>query len=305
MDKRKGIAFQNFVAQVERAFSSRDNVQIESPKFISDVDSESRREFDIFITSKFGGYHELTTAIEVREHSEPLSTPDIEAFSNKCDRNGIGRKVMVSPRGANPAAEKLAAKQGVTIMTLAQAEAFDWLAIDFFTEFRRTFRDASFHVEMPEGVPVPSGNWELLDETGSIVTADGLAAAVRDAVPPDAIDDLRVTPKLVLATFANKFVLRTSTGAVLPVAKVVGKTSYTTSVTAIPLTLHTYTGSGAGAGVDLSFATGDVRFGPASGKIMFARQADGSIDVTWQPNPEQLPKGRARRKLLAPRRSND
>lgn len=39
MDKRKGIAFQNFVAQVEKAFAARDTVTIETSKFITDIDS--------------------------------------------------------------------------------------------------------------------------------------------------------------------------------------------------------------------------------------------------------------------------
>jgi hypothetical protein len=301
-DKRKGIAFQNFVAQVEKAFAARDNVTVETGKFITDIDSGSRREFDVFITSKFGGYHELTTAIEVKEERDAIGVPEIEAFLSKCGRNNISHKVMVSPKGANPAAVKLAAKTGVTIMTMAQAEAFDWLAIDAFTEHRRTFGDSTFHVEMGKGEPTPEGDWVLIDKNGEEVTADKLAKALHAAVSNDDPNDLHEGARTLDITFTDQFAVRTPDGVVYPVEKVVGKTSYTTTVTAIPLTLHEYTGAGAGDGVKLAFAAGDLKIGETGGKLVFARQSDGTTDITWQPDPAEIEKPKAVRRPRPPRR---
>lgn len=288
-DKRKGIAFQNFVGMIEKAFAVRDNVTVEVGKFITDVDSESRREFDVWIVSKFGGYHELVTAIEVKDEKTVIGVPDVEGFLSKCGRNNINQKVMVSSKGSNPAAEKLAAKTGVTLMTMAQAEAFDWITMDAFNEYRRHFHSTDFRVILAKGVATPEGEWELLDETGELVTRQMLMQTVHDAIP---MGDFNVPdgPQTYGIELTNEFSMRTAGGEILPVSKVIGATTFTIEVVPRPLTLHRYTGSGAGEGTNLSFASGDMKIGEINGKLVFARQSDGSTDVSWQPNPADLKK---------------
>lgn len=301
VDKRKGIAFQNFVAMVEKAFAARDNVTVEAGKFITDIDSESRREFDVWIVSKFGGYHEVITAIEVKDEKTPIGVPEVEAFLSKCGRNNIHRKVMVSSNGSNPAAERLAAKRGVTLMTMAQAEAFDWLAIDAFTERRRTFGDNEFHVEMAKGATLPDGKWDLLDEAGDVVTHDRLNEFLHRTVPWPDDDSYPDAPVTVPVLVQGDFTVRASDGSLHGVERVWLRTTYTVAINAIPLSLHTYNGSGAGEGVNLSFAAGDLKLGDINGKLMFTRMPDQSTNISWQPNPADLKPARKPTRMAAPK----
>jgi hypothetical protein len=300
VDKRKGIAFQNFVAIVERAFAVRDNVTVEVGKFITDIDSGSRREFDIWIVSKFGAYHELVTAIEVKDEKTPIGVPDVEAFITKCDRNNINRKVMVSSKGANPAAVQLAARWGVTLMTMAEAEAFEWLAIDAFTERRRTFGNNEFHVEMAEGATVPDGKWDLLDEAGDVVTHDRLNEFLHRTVPWPEDDNYPDAPVTVPVLVQGDFTLRASDGSLHAVERVSVRTTYTVTINAVPLSLHTYSGSEAGEPVYLSFAAGDLKLGEINGKLMFTRMPDQSTNISWQPNPADLKPQAKPRKVPRP-----
>lgn len=295
-DKRKGIAFQNFVAMVEKAFATKDNVSVESGKFITDIDSESRREFDVWIVSKFGGYHEVVTAIEVKDEKTPIGVPEVEAFLSKCGRNNINRKVMVSSKGANSAAVKLAARTGVTLMTMSEAEAFDWIRPEGFTEHRRAFSDITFHVELPEGLPLPEGDWDLLDETGTPVTTEALKVALHEAD----FSGVGEGEHAVGVELANEFTVRTADGEVFPVAKVVGRATLTVEVKPLVMTLHSYVGSGAGEGVNLSFASGDLQIGPMKGKLVMARRDDGSTEVSWQANPSKT-KAPGSVRLVAPK----
>ncbi|WP_426029702.1 restriction endonuclease [Caulobacter sp. DWP3-1-3b2] len=285
-DKRQGIPFQNFVAQIEHAYATNGNVIVESPKFITDMDSGSRREFDVFITATFGAGHQATTAIEVKDKGGAIGVPEVEAFLSKCGRNNISCKVMVSPKGANAPALQLAAKHGVTIITMAEAEKFDWIAITALTEHRRTFGDSTFHVEMAPGVPTPDSPFELLDEAGDVVTAEVLASGMHRALPFRKDDSEAVGPHSVLVNFTDNFSVRLLNGDILPVARVQGESAYTVEVKQVPFAFHTYTGDGAGKGIDLSFASADVRVGPHDGKMVLARREDGTTDVSWQIDPE-------------------
>ncbi len=300
-DKRKGIAFQNFVAQVERAFAANQSVEVVSPKYITDLDSDSRREFDVWIVASFGAGHEVITAVEVKDEATKIGVPEVEAFLSKCARNNINAKVMVSPKGANAAALRLAQKRNVRIMTMAQAEAFDWLAMTALKEHRRVFGPAEFHVELGEGVIVPEGPTELLDANGEVVGADDLAAALHRSLPQDKDEEASDHPKGVCITFTDEFKLRASGDRIYPVHRVFGLATYTTELNSIPLALHTYTGKGGGEGVNLSFATADLQIGGVGGKVVFARQADGSTDISWQPNPGEIPKAAPTRKPRRPR----
>lgn len=186
-------------------------------------------------------------------------------------------------------------------MTMAQADAFDWFAMDAFTERRRRFEPTNIHVRMGEGEPMPEGSWELLDEQGDLVTTERLMEFIHEIVPWDDEDKLPDSPKTVGIVLQNEFTVRTPDGRLYKAHQVEAEVTYTIAIEAKAFTLHKYTGSGTGEGVDLSFASTDLKIGDINGKFVFARQADGTTDISWQPDPADLKPPKPVRRRRAPK----
>ena len=146
---RQGEDFQKLVAYLERAVADQPNVTIESPKFIPDKVTGDLREHDIVIAQRFP-QREITTAIECRDLSRPVTVNQVEAFHTKCEDTGINKRVIVSSAGFYKTTRKKAERYGIDCLTFAQVEKVDW-----FEQTEMTFRKRHVrHVDMKIGAPL-------------------------------------------------------------------------------------------------------------------------------------------------------
>jgi len=282
-DKRKGIAFQNLVAQIERAFSLQDGATVESPKFITDRHTGGKREFDIFITAK-AGYHVMTTAIEVKDEKKVVGVPHVEAFNNKCDRNNVGRKVMVSSAGFAETARKLAAQTGVTLMTLSEAHSFDWVGDAVFVHVERKYEPIDVRLLFAPG-DEPQGEYKVLNAAGDEVTLQNFLDAVDAAIPRESGASLPPAEvQQARVNFLEPLTAVTRSGSRHAVIEAYAEVGFWHVHHYQPYKLHSYSGDGG----EFDVATTPMEVGGIAGKMMMTR-SDERISLSWVPDQPLKP----------------
>jgi hypothetical protein len=237
MDKRQGIPFQNFVGTIMRTFAGSENVTVEVGKVIPDDATGRARDFDIYITAKFGP-HTMATAIECKDKGRPIDVPAVEAFSKKCQRHGIGRMVMVSSSGFTNTAHEVAKAEHVMLMTLKEAETFDWMPKPVL--MTRQKRLGRVHMTFDtDGQPCPSP-FVIFDTDGVEATPMDL---IRSCESP-LVDSLEL-PEGVQTEYhkvLGPFVLIDPNGNKVTAKAALLEINYTWSESAEPLALHSYSG---------------------------------------------------------------
>jgi hypothetical protein len=126
MSPREGRSLEKLVERLEKALSSSENVKIESPKKLIDIVTGRKREHDVVITID-QGHHHVLISMECRERTRKVGSPQIEAFSKKCDHTGIDQGVIVSTSGFTKPALKKAKMEGIRCLSLGEALGFNWM----------------------------------------------------------------------------------------------------------------------------------------------------------------------------------
>lgn len=276
--ERPGIAFQNFVAVLERALSVREGVSVESSKRLPDKDTGRLREHDVVITWT-SGHHTLITAIECKDTGRKVGVPEVEAFSRKCERTGVHHRVMVSANGFAETARTKADAFDIQCMTLTEASAFDWMGFEFFVRFAREFGHLNATVFFKDNV-APNEPFKVFDAANVQMTSKELVSVVQQALPhsEDMESLVGVATPIRLRVQTIGWHGEDETGAHFPVDYVEIETSFTVTRSTSPARLHSYEGSGA----SYTIASTDVDLGEQKGKIVFIRD-DEKIRVYWTP----------------------
>lgn len=123
---KKGRSLELLVEKLERQLASDENVLIESPKKIRDIQTGKLREHDVVLTYN-QAHHELLVAIECKDRSRPVGVPDIEAFSNKCRYTNINQGIVVSSSGFAKTALEKADSMGIRCLELKEVESVSFL----------------------------------------------------------------------------------------------------------------------------------------------------------------------------------
>lgn len=270
VDKRPGIAFQDFVAMLERLLADDASATVYSPKRLRDRDTGRWREHDVVITWR-RQHHQILTALECKDTGRKIGVPAVEAFAKKCEKTGIHHGVIVSSQGFTGSATLKAAALNITLMELKDAEAFPWMGIDFVVQDTRQFGHMDVFVECQ--TTCPSGEFTLIDTVGKEVSSDALHATIQANLPFDSRDDLVGTVKLLHITMNTQdWRARDSDGIEHLVDKIEVRTTLTIIRKIKPFTLHTY--AGPHAGIDV--ATAEISAGGMSGKIVLLHGEEGT-----------------------------
>lgn len=196
---RKGRWLEKVVAAIEGGLlhARGQVVDIQSPGFLPDKHSGTRREHDVLVTMTLG-HHLLTVAIECRDRRRKLGGDEVEAFAAKCHATGVSNAVMVSRRGFRPGALKKALANNIECFLLTDTESLPWFAPDtpaVFTNRKLVachlqFRAHCEHFALKE----------LIDYEGNAVDMDGYKRRAGHSIPNEVLNE---RPRLIRARVPN------------------------------------------------------------------------------------------------------
>lgn len=283
---KPGKELERLVATLERTLAASSAI-IEAPsRSLLDRDTGKPREHDVLITWDHG-HHQIITAIECRDRARPVGVPDVEAFADKCDATGVHSGVIVSSSGFRQTARMKASARSITCMDLADVDAFDWLAIDHITGFRRQFGHMDVKVMFQENQPAEIA--KIFDECGNEVDESRLLSGLSNLVPPAQNSELEVGKEnpVKMRALAPGWTAVDSSGAVWPISHFNVTTSFTTIKTTSPIARHRYSGGGR----DYSLATAKTPIAGLEGSFVMVQQDDdGETSIYWVPD---VPSGSA------------
>jgi hypothetical protein len=283
IDKRRGIPFQNFVAQIEKlvAGDGSNRVTVESPAYVIDKDSKRQREFDVLITSNVG-HHVTKIGIECKDTSRKVGSGEVEAFQTKCDRNHIFHKVMVSSAGFTSGAKGKAESLGIKLMELSQADTFDWLDVVKGMAGRRMLDGVEVKLHFAKGTPTLTSKFIVIDESNGnrLVEPMDWLRAINATIPDDEGRDAAEPVELTV-------VLECDLTAVCEDGsrhKIVGATAPVVlrwEVCVEPFETHKYVGED---GIGYDVVSHDLTVQGVPGKMILTRNAAGQKTTAWIPS---------------------
>lgn len=177
-----GHRFQNLLALIEAAISSDAHTSVSSPAYLYDRDGGAQREFDVLITFR-KDHHVNLTAVECKDHRRKIDVGMIDGFATKLADCGVHRGIVVSASGFSETVLKKAKAKGIQLMTLQQAEQFNWFATPTILGSHRMVRcvGAMFGIPGVTSVPEPYQVYATHDEP---LTGERLNALALQVVPP-------------------------------------------------------------------------------------------------------------------------
>lgn len=272
--KRPGIEFQEFVAALERAITEREGVTVESSKRLVDKDTGRLREHDVVITRR-DAHHTIKTAVECKDTGRKIGVEVVEAFWKKCERTGIHHRVLVSANGFTATARTKAAALDIQCMELKEGLAFEWMGIDFFVRFDRTFDPidvkAFFINEKPKGA------FGLFDASNTKMTPQHFGGILEEALRGQDDPEIQTggTPIRARVNTVN-WHAEDDSGEHFFVDHLFLETTMHVTRSVSPIKTHSYTGDGANYAV----VSTDLSLGDRAGKLLFLKDEEG-IRVAW------------------------
>ena len=109
-----------------KAAKSQKNISIDSPKYLTDQTTGTKREHDVFLTIKHA-HHVTTISIECKDRKKLVGAPDVDEFSAKCLHTNVNKGVFVSTSGFSKPALVKANRLGIDCLTLDEVAKLDWL----------------------------------------------------------------------------------------------------------------------------------------------------------------------------------
>ena len=90
---RMGRPLEVLVSHLEKVLSVG-TVKVESPKRLRDRVTSKLREHDVVLAVN-QGHHQMTVALECRDHARPVDVSQVEAFNTKCQHTGVDVGIIV------------------------------------------------------------------------------------------------------------------------------------------------------------------------------------------------------------------
>ncbi len=171
--KKTGRSFEKLIEHLERVVSEHPDATIEAPKKFIDKKTRRKRQHDVVITTKTG-HHVLTIAIECRDRSIKIGSPQVEGFWAKCLDTGVNQGIIVSPKGfAKPALQK-AQHYGIRCLTIGEALKFNWLLLQSLTLFNCAIKHTNWTLLPEQALSKPLEGYKIVDKDGKEVKVDVL-----------------------------------------------------------------------------------------------------------------------------------
>jgi hypothetical protein len=123
----KWLIYQKAVARLKESFG---DCEVEHDYKVLGRHSGIERQVDIWPSTKIGGKHAITVAVECKCHeTAPVSIKDVDAFYGFLEDVGANKGVLVSNTGFTEGAKRRADGSNVELetLTLQEAEEFDWV----------------------------------------------------------------------------------------------------------------------------------------------------------------------------------
>lgn len=167
---KKGRSLELLVEKLERQLASDENVSIESPKKIRDIQTGKLREHDVVLTYN-QAHHEFLIAIECKDRSRPVGVPDIEAFDNKCRYTNINQGIVVSSSGFAKTALAKAGSMGLKCLELKEIESASFLlpGAAVYVHSKR-FLTASYSPVVNDRKLCVADDYDIFDQDGNLIT---------------------------------------------------------------------------------------------------------------------------------------
>ncbi|MGD9129150.1 MAG: restriction endonuclease [Candidatus Woesebacteria bacterium] len=113
----QGKIFEQIVSLIEHSLKSDENVTVKHDvKLVDSLGIE--RQIDVYITA-FINEHEITVAIECKDHNSKVKITEIDAFDSKTRKLAVDKRIFVSKNGYQSGAIKTAKKTGIELCTLS------------------------------------------------------------------------------------------------------------------------------------------------------------------------------------------
>ena len=275
-------ALHRLVHSLEAAVARGAKVRIEAPKRLRDKDTNRLCEHDVVVTFTHP-QHELMVACECRDRSRRIGAPEVEAFHTKCQRTGINRGIIVSPRGFTETALQKADSFGIGCLTLEEVDQFNWCVAPGVDLTDRSFVRIRAKVLFPE-MPPDSSQLYLPDGTkltDDVVTRWAIMACDRHVVDnvEGEVTRVFVEQRPALHTFA-------ADGRQLAADTLVMQATYRVKQEFVPFEFRRYMDLARNKVVnDTAVAALGLDDGRAA-DLLLKRVEDGSIEVSVVQVPE-------------------
>lgn len=268
---RPGHQFQNFVAMLERMFAHRDGVKVDSPLRLRDKDTGRLREHDVVIT-RITHHGPSLTALECKDHGRKIGVTEVEAFSKKCEKTGIHRGIIVSASGFADTARTKAKALNITLMSLTDAETFEWIGDVVIMGRVHNYKRIDLYVRLADtGKPV-ANPFTVYDMDDQPYTGEGAQSLLMRGLPPEATEP--PYPRIgSLTTDADQFYVIDANGDRFPVIDITFSYELEVEHHEHPVTLHNYEGEDSA----MQIATGEITFPGGSAVLTLVKHKDGEV----------------------------
>jgi len=167
---KQGRSLELLVEKLERLLASDENVLIESPKKIRDIQTGKLREHDVVLTYN-QAHHEILIAMECKDRSRPVGVPEIEAFDNKCRYTNINQGIIVSSSGFAKTALAKAGSMGIKCLELKEIESASFLLPGAAVYVHsKKFLTASYSPIVNDSKLCVADDYDIYDQDGNLIT---------------------------------------------------------------------------------------------------------------------------------------
>ncbi len=294
---RMGRPLEVLVSHLEKVLSVG-TVKVESPKRLRDRVTNKLREHDVVLAVN-QGHHQMTVALECRDHARPVDVSQVEAFNTKCQHTGVDVGIIVSTRGFSRGAQVKAEFIGVRCLTLEEATSFDWLLIPGLEIRKRRPIHLTITAKV-DGVDLQGAEYSLVDSSGMPISVAQLQAEVLQHlrnVPWDSESE-RGASECVLIPHGI-FALEISSGKRIPVESLTCQMDWQTIKSIAPFRLARYSDVTSGEEITQA-AIADAKEAGLPGSIVISCPPGREGGVYFVEDKALAPSGRARKKSPNP-----
>jgi hypothetical protein len=274
MIERAGLAFQDFIAKLERALHAAEGVLIHSPLRLRDKDTGRLREHDVVI-SRATHHGCLLTSVECRDRSRKVTVADVEAFAKKCERTGVHHGVIVASNGFATTARAKATALNIGCVDAPEVEGFPWIGKHVLIGRVFNYLDLGGYVVLDDPDGQAREPYRLVDAKGDEVGSQAFADLIDldEAMSPEAPAD--VPQNGVLQIEDDRFRALDADGQTFAVRRLTLHYTFVITETRRPFQLHRYQSGAA----DLEIASSHAGDDEAKAEFMLISSATGMTGV--------------------------
>lgn len=287
-----GLAFQRTTEALERCLSKTENIRFESNKRLIDVRTGQKREHDIVVTYS-ERHREFLMAIECRDRSRPVGSPQIEAFYQKCIDTRVEKKVIVSSSGYYKSALVKATALGIECLTIENIASYPWISEGnfSFTNRRLVHTKIRFRLEIDPSIILD--DFVVKNEDGVEITPELIQANIskvlrdRFAELPDSRFEEKETlwnTKLAKINFEAEgcIAFDNKTGATYKVKDILTESHYENDEKTLPVQLKRYEKAESGDQITQA-AIASIDEENLKGDIVIVHDEQNGSTIHWVP----------------------